>query len=437
VRFQVDGEHAFRGVQRPALEERRLAARRQRVDQLVRPEMPMDVDARRRLRSPARLRQGRERLEQAVDVLPAHADADARAHGGGQVGRVGVELDAEQVRDERMRAEEAGPHGDPVLLGEPSGEDARVPPVDDEARDAYPVVVVGPRAQHPHPLEAGQPIPEPPSGLLLGAGHRIHSDGGERVARAGERDRAEDVRGAGLEPVRHVGPGNVVEGDERYRAAALEQRRHLVERVAARDEHAGAERRVQLVAGEREEVDAELADADPPVRRQLGCIDEDAPARRPDQLVQREDLARHVRRAAHGEQVVVALVDGRDELRRRRGERQVLDAVRAPGQEVGVMLERRAEYARAGAQRRRGEVDRLRRVADEDDDMLVPRVDEAGDGGPRRLVRLGRPAAARAAAAVHAAVRRQRRQDGVDCGLECRRRRRIVEVRLATVGDER
>ena len=85
---------------------------------------------------------------------------------------------------------------------------------------------------------------------------------GDRVHRAAsacsgrrQRDRADHVRAAGLLAVGHVRPGDVVGGDGVDRAAAAVLGRALQEDVAAADERARAERRVQLVRGQRDEVE--------------------------------------------------------------------------------------------------------------------------------------------------------------------------------------
>ena len=81
----------------------------------------------------------------------------------------------------------------------------------------------------------------------------------------------------------------------------MEQRRPVGEPVRRRDEHAGAERCVDLVAGEGEEVGLELVEVDPAVRRELRGIDEDERAPRvcePGDLGDRRHLAGDVRGAA-------------------------------------------------------------------------------------------------------------------------------------------
>ena len=95
----------------------------------------------------------------------------------------------------------------------------------------------------------------------------------QRLAGGGEGDGADHVGRAGLEAVGRVGPDDVVERDELDRAAAVQQR-VAVQRHAA-DERAGAERRVELVAGEREVVDAGVGHRDRAVRGELGGVDEE------------------------------------------------------------------------------------------------------------------------------------------------------------------
>jgi hypothetical protein len=95
------------------------------------------------------------------------------------------------------------------------------------------------------------------------------------------------------------------------------------------------------------------------------------------------------------------------------------------------MLDRAREDARAGRQRRRQDVDRLRRVANEDDRVTGTTADEARDGDARILERRGRDLRLQAAAAVHAAVPGNERLDGFPHGGHHRSAGRVVEVHVA------
>ena len=110
----------------------------------------------------------------------------------------------------------------------------------------------------------------------------LEAAGGQRrdgVARGGQRDGADDVRRAGLVSGRRVGAQDVsVHRGAANRAAAGEVRRRGVEPVPPTDEHPRAVRRVELVAGEGEVVDADRGDVDPTVRDELRPVDRDAGA---------------------------------------------------------------------------------------------------------------------------------------------------------------
>ena len=108
------------------------------------------------------------------------------------------------------------------------------------------------------------------------------------------------------------------------------------------------------------------------------------------QLGDRPDLAGDVRGAGDGDQVdprprrakrPLARVQ---QLVRRAGEREQPEIVAPPGKHVGVMLDRAREHPRARGQRGRQDVDRLGRVADEDDGVVGTGADELGDASRAR-----------------------------------------------------
>ena len=150
------------------------------------------------------------------------------------------------------------------------------------------------------------------------------------------------------------------------------------EPLRARDEHADAERRVELVPREREVVDPERVHVDRHVRRELGGVDADLGAvavRQLGELADRHDLTRDVGRARDREEVVAAGRERRGAARQqlvgRVRERQQIDLAPAPGQHVGVVLAGRREHARARGQAVREQVERLGRVADEHHDLIA------------------------------------------------------------------
>ena len=140
----------------------------------------------------------------------------------------------------------------------------------------------------------------------------------------------------------------------------MQERRSVGEPVRRRDEHAGAERRVDLVPREGEEVGLELVEVDPAVRCELRGIDEDERAPRVSEtgdLGDRRHLAGDVRGAGdrdEGERIAgpLGLLERirrcGEEGRRRRRERKMRDAMLAPGEQVRVVLERRAQHPRPG-----------------------------------------------------------------------------------------
>ena len=95
------------------------------------------------------------------------------------------------------------------------------------------------------------------------------------------------------------------------------------------------------------------------------------------------------------------------------------------------MLDRAGEHPRARGQGGRQDVDRLRRVAHEDDGVAGTGADEPGDGVARVLERGGGDLGLQPAAAMHAAVPGDERLDGVPHGGHHGSARRVVEVHVA------
>ena len=104
------------------------------------------------------------------------------------------------------------------------------------------------------------------------AAMRLDAEALDVVDGGGQPDRAGDVRRAGLELVRQLVVGGLLEGHREDHVAAALPRRHRLEQRLAPVEHADAGRAVHLVAGEGVEVAAERAHVDrasaaPPARR--------------------------------------------------------------------------------------------------------------------------------------------------------------------------
>ena len=160
-----------------------------------------------------------------------------------------------------------------------------------------------------------------------------------------ERDRAEDVGGAGFFAFGRVGPRDFVEVDEVDGAATGEERVTVGEGASRPDEGAGAEGGVHLVPAPRHEVDRGWQTS---VGCELGGVHEDGHAALvggDGDVVDRGHPAGDVRRAADGQQLRMRCdVEGR---------RDVLDGEGAiglafdepaaghacPRQQVGVMLD--------------------------------------------------------------------------------------------------
>ena len=274
----------------------------------------------------------------------------------------------------------------------------------------------------------------------------VHPERRQVVHRDTEPDRVADGRRPRLEL-----PGDVVEVappevDLADHLAAGQERRHRLEQLAPRPQRARAHRAEHLVAAEHVEVGTERLDVDRHVRHGLGAIDQDERAGRVghlDHLADRVDRAQRVRHVGERDQLRLEPqqhledVEAKDPVIGDRDELEVAVALldeELPRDEVGVVLhlgqdDGVAAVDVAPAPRIGDEVDRLGRVAGEDDLVAVGRVDEPRDLDPGRLVCGGRLLADRVDAAmdvgvVLAVVVR----DGIDDDLRLLARRRRVEV---------
>lgn len=195
-----------------------------------------------------------KRVHQAVDVGGAATEAQAGTDGLPVRNGTGPG----QPREERVGAEPSVADADAVLSRQVLRDVLRGPAVDGEGDHADPPLVAGlwPHPQRTYPVDRGEPGDQAAGEESL---VRLHCSRGQRVdksTRGRERDRADHVRGAAFVPRGRRGPVGGVEAYLADRAAACQVRRGGVQPVAAADKHARAERRVDLVPGEREVVDA-------------------------------------------------------------------------------------------------------------------------------------------------------------------------------------
>ena len=291
---------------------------------------------------------------QLLDVVDPRADPEARPHGS-VAGAAGARA---QVPHQRVRAERARPHRDRVLLGQPACDLPRLEArrVERRQRDAR-------RHRPPATAPAGAG-PARSRGARAAASRasapraRARTSRRRPAHRRRRRARSRRRRSACLprsararRTRRRARPGR--RRPRRRRAAAARPSRCARPRAI---EDADAERRVELVAREREVVDPERFHVDRHMRRELGSVDADLGAvvvRELGQLAHGHDLARHVGGARDREEVVVAARqrDGaaREQLVGRVREGQQVDLAPAPGQHVGVVLARGREHARARA----------------------------------------------------------------------------------------
>ena len=234
----------------------------------------------------------------------------------------------------------------------------------------------------------------------------VHPEIAEVFRRDAEPDRIADGRRARLEL-----PGDVVEVappevDLADHLAARQERRHRLEQLPPRPQRAGTHRREHLVTAERIEVGTESLDVDRHVRDGLGAVDQHERAGRVGHLDHLRDRVDGPERIRHmGERDELRLepeqhledVETEDAVVGDRDELEVAVALldeELPRDEVGVVLHLGQDDGVATidvppAPRVADEVDRLGRVAGEDDLVAVRSVDEPRDLRPRLLV-LGR-----------------------------------------------
>ena len=263
---------------------------------------------------------------------------------------------------------------------------------------------------------------------------------GDRGTGGGDGDGADDIGAAALVAGRTRGPRDAVGRYARRRAAAAQVGRSGVEPVAAPGQHPGAVRRIQLVAGEDDVVDAARGDVDDPVRRELRSVDQNpglVALSDGHDVGQRPELAGDVRGAGDDDQAVLGArrdqrgVQVLERVLDARGhrERSDLDPARLlPGQERRVVLGLEHEHLGPARQGAGEQVRRVGGVAGEDDEVVLAGPDELRHLDPGLLVPRGGDPARIPVAAVD---RRVRLQCGVDGGLDADQRRGgrgVVEV---------
>ena len=221
-----------------------------------------------------------------------------------------------------MGAERPVACGDAVLGAERGGDHRRRRVVEREGHDADPIRLRAEHREHLHAIDVGEPGEE-----VLGEGGVVGGDGvpadlGQGPAGGGEGDGPDQVRGAALVTRRAGGPLHVVQRDAAHRPAAGEVRRGGVQPVTAPDEHAGAVRRVELVAGEGDVVRRPSAARSTP-RCGASCAASTttrAPWRWATSTIvgDRQRLAGHVAGRGHGDQRRPRLAQRAARRRRRR-----------------------------------------------------------------------------------------------------------------------
>ena len=349
--------------------------------------------------------------------------------------------DAEQAGDERMGAEAAVADADRVLRTEDRGEQRVAVAGQGERRHAHAVdVVAGQSASCSRPgTDARPPRSRSASARSCAATASIPSAPSARQA-APSATAPTTFGRPGLVALRRVGPDDAVERHELDRAAAVQQRRGVAEPADGPDERAGAERRVELVAREREEVDARGGHVDRPVRRELRGVDEQPRAvamRDGGEPRERPHLAGDVRRAGHRDEVERGRARAARARRRRTARRRTRGtaAVRRSWRRQGSMLawcstgllSTRAPAGSAAASTLIASV------------VLRTKTTSSPAGAPtnsahdvaRALERLGGDLRLAPAAAVDAAVPGHERLHGVPDLRQRGRARGVVEVHVA------
>ena len=173
---------------------------------------------------------------------------------------------------QRLGAVMAGAHADP-LAAEDLADVVRVCALELERDQGAAVGGVG-RAMNREAGDLAQPgerLADEPELVLADP---LDPERGDPVDRGAEADRLGDLRGARLELPRQVGPGRLVGRDGPDHVAAADERRHLLEQLAAAVQHADPGRPVGLVPGPGVEVGVDRAQIDGDLRHRLAAVDQ-------------------------------------------------------------------------------------------------------------------------------------------------------------------
>ena len=283
---------------------------------------------------------------------------------------------------------------------------------------------VGRRPVDGDPVELRETLDRVTDEILLVLLDRIQADLGDVVDR-GAHPVGLDERGrAGLELVREVVPGRLLDRDLADHLAAHLERLHALEQLAASEERARARRAAELVRSEAEEVDAERLHVDAAVRDGLRGVDDHdrallvGPGGEP---VDRVDRAERVGDEVRGddldpaclrdlvEPVEAQLAGVFDPDHAELGAGALRDLL--PGDEIRVVLELGDDGDVAGAEVVQSpgighEVERLGDVPREDHFLQRGGVDQRPHLLARPFVAGGRALGEVVDAAVHVCVRR-------------------------------
>ncbi len=208
----------------------------------------------------------------------------------------------------------------------------------------------------------GQALGGQPQETLLVRPDPLEPDPFNPLDGRGQTDRTGDMRRAGLELVRKLRVGRLLEGDLLDHVPAALVRRHRLEQTAFSVEHAHAGRPVELVSGEGVKIGIQGLDVGRPVGDPLGAVDQgQSPCGmglvddRLDRIDGAEcvgDVVDRDQPGARGEQATVGvhvelagIVDRDDPDARTRGL-----AGHLPGHDVGMMLQAGQDDLVAGLQ---------------------------------------------------------------------------------------
>ena len=274
---------------------------------------------------------------------------------------------------------------------------------------------------------------------------RLEPDRLEVVDRRAEPDRLGHRRRARLELRAAARPRSSARRRPADHVAAEQERLHRAQQLGAPPEEADPARAAHLVPGDGDEVGAERLDVEPDVRRRLRAVaDEDRAARvRPrgepldvslivpselETMFGRDDLhVLDVRRASSSSEL--AVVVDRDDPERRRpcGSRRTARARSSSGARARSRARRRPGRGSCEPLGVRDQVERLRRVADEDDLAVDGAFDERAHLLARAFER--RPSRARRA-------RRRRGARSRTTSRRTRSSRRAPDAASASVAAE-